>query len=164
VVKDHWDENWAYYREDPVGYFRDIYTAIRTRQYPFFRWHVGGDIPDYQYLAYMIHLAHALPQVKFLTYTKRYELNFANFPIIPENIVFVMSCWPGYPLPSINTDLPRFWVQDGRETRIPEDAFECPGKCETCRKCWNLKKGENVVIKKHGRYKGSPDQLFLCLE
>jgi hypothetical protein len=150
--------NLMVYRGAPTEYFGDIYKIIVKRGYQFFRWHVGGDIPDNYYLANMIRLAYLLPDTKFLAYTKRYEFEWDNFLHIPKNIVFVMSCWPGYPLPDNN--FPKFWVQNGREYRIPENAVPCPGSCESCRICWDLKKGESVVIKKHGQYKGNPDQCY----
>jgi hypothetical protein len=124
----------------------------------FFRWHVGGDIPNQAYFEGMKLVAEAAPNTRFMAYTKRYDLDYHNRPL---NLTIIMSCWPGYKLPK--NSLPRFWVQDNTENRVPADAFKCPGGCETCRKCWFLKVGDNVVIQKHGRYAPDPDQEILPL-
>ena len=47
------------------------------------------------------------------------------------------------------TTLPLAYMQDGTEKRVT-NALECPGNCETCGMCWNLKSlNKNVVFKKH---------------
>ena len=45
---------------------------------------------------------------------------------------------------------PEGTMQDGTETRVPEDAIRCPGNCETCGLCYELPRlGRDVVFHKH---------------
>jgi hypothetical protein len=157
--REQWTENLDTWKQDPLYYFSEIAYACNKRGYEFFRWHVGGDIPNQEYLGGMKFVAELAPNTLFMAYTKRYELNYRDRP---KNLVIIMSCWPGYRLPE--NSLPRFWVQDNTDRRVPASAFQCPGECETCRKCWHLKTGESVVIQKHGRYAPDPGQGVLPLD
>lgn len=142
-----WDENLALLQEDREEYFTQIGEAIARKAFPFFRWHVGGDIVDQDYLDQMCHVAEAFPDTHFMAYTKQYDLRFT----LPENLVVIASMWPGYGDPDRIT-LPRFWMQDGTEYRVPSSAFTCPGSCEECRVCWWLGRStgyQDVMIYKH---------------
>ena len=59
--------------------------------------------------------------------------------------------WPGCDIPSdLRQKYSVAWLDDGTDSRIPEDAMECPGNCETCGACWGLaKRGIDVRFAKH---------------
>lgn len=142
-----WDENFALLQSDRAEYFRQIADAIARRRFAWFRWHVGGDIVDQHYLDQMCHIAEQFFDTQFMAYTKQYDLRYC----VPENLVVIASMWPGYGDPDRIT-LPRFWMQDGTEWRVPPGAFTCPGQCENCRVCWSLGRHgsrRDVVIQKH---------------
>lgn len=147
-VRTAWTENWLIYRASPMDYFGQIRDYLAHTRKAFFRWHVAGDIPDFTYLVWMGWLARQFPGKYFLAHTKRTDLLFdhehpAN---LPENVTLRQSMWPGW-LPEF-TGLPKSWMQDGTEDRVPMDAFECPGHCESCYACW-YKDVPGVVIKFH---------------
>ena len=148
TVNEAWTENTAYYFADPLGFFGDIISAIEKDRPCFFRWHVAGDIPDQQYLNFVIRIAKRFPDIAFLIFTKRYELSYAG---IPDNLSIVFSAWPGYKKPPRKASIAGIaWMNDGTESRVPIDALNCPGSCETCGMCWELKKtGRDVVFHKH---------------
>jgi hypothetical protein len=138
--------NWALAESDPDAYFSDVLAFIRKRSPAFFRFHVSGDIPSQGYLDRVKLLAEACPDVKFLVFTKRYAFDYKG---CPDNLCVVFSCWPGLNLPRRHKG-PRAYMQDGSETRIPDDAIQCPGSCETCGMCWSLRKtGRDVWFPKH---------------
>jgi hypothetical protein len=134
-------------KNDLNKYFLDISQQIfHAKKSPkFFRWHVSGDIISQEYLEGMKSIAAAFPGIKFLAFTKIYSLKFGK---LPENLSIVLSAWPG--LPMYNPyNLPVAYMQDGSEKRV-KNALECPGGCDTCGMCWNLKKiNKNVVFNKH---------------
>lgn len=148
VVRRAWDGNLEFVRENPTGYFEAISAELHSFRKPkeMFRWHVGGDILDQSYLAGMDFVARDNPATRFLAFTKNHLLDFNG---LSGNLVIVRSMWPKWGNPDLN-DLPRAWMQDGSEDRIPEGAFECSHRCDSCALCWHLpERGRDVVFPKH---------------
>jgi hypothetical protein len=133
-VKKAWNDNWNFYLESGWNYFDQIQKYITANKVKYFRWHVGGDIPDSVYYTGMVCVAINNKDTKFLTFTKRV------FPIIyrrviPDNFKVIQSCWPNMPVS--RGKLTKAWMQDGTETRIPKNARICNKKCDECFDCWN---------------------------
>lgn len=148
--REAWSKNLRIAREDMPGYFKQISERLRNarKQPRFFRWHVAGDILNAEYLSGMLAIAREFPAIKFLCFTKKFDLlnGIAGEP----NLQFVLSMWPGMAVPEGLESYPRSWMQDGTEARIPENAIECPGRCDQCGMCWNLSKiGRDVYFHKH---------------
>lgn len=82
-------KNNLIYTCDPQRYFREI-KAWLTLNFPrAFRWHIGGDIKDVFYYHQMIHIAKTFPDIKFLCFTKRFNLvnqEYAKGNIAPDNL------------------------------------------------------------------------------
>ena len=65
------------------------------------------------------------------------------------NLGAIFSAWPRMKIDNPH-DHRIAWMQDGTEDRVPEDAVECPGNCETCGICFRLRKlHRDVVFHKH---------------
>jgi hypothetical protein len=115
---------------------------------PHFRWHVSGDIQDQDYLERMKKTARQYTKIKFLAFTKRLDLTFRY---LPNNLSIIASMWPGWGHPK-SVKLPKAWMQDGFENRIPKKSWECKGSCDECHVCWNLGKKSSyndVILIKH---------------
>ena len=143
-VRKLWDSNLTLAITDQIQYFSSIHRYLKARSPEFFRWHVGGDILNPDYLYGMKVIAADYPKIKFLCFTKMYHLDFVG---CPKNLRMVLSAWPGHPLP--RTSLPVAYMQDGTETRVPENAKECSGACHDCHECWNMKQKDAVVFHVH---------------
>jgi ferredoxin len=144
-VRKAWDENFEDAKKRRFSYFIELSQYLRKHQPKFFRWHVSGDILDQEYLNAMISTARNYPETKFLAFTKMHEFDYSNKP---ENLSIVFSMFPSMPLPAAK--MPMAWVQDGTETRIPNDALACPGHCDNCGLCWNLPVlNKDVYFEKH---------------
>jgi hypothetical protein len=124
--------NWITYQFRSDKYFYLISQFLSGYGGKYFRWHVGGDIPDEGYLTAMCTLAHDYNQIQFACWTKQYEFDYTNLPL---NLNIILSCWPGLSLPK-NIFLSRSWYQDGSETRIPSGGIKCHGHCPECMLCW----------------------------
>ena len=132
-----------------IAYFEQISAYVAKHRPRFFRWHVAGDIPDKDYLRHMKAIAKRHPGTKFLAFTKRHDLALG---VLPGNLSIVLSMWVGFGNPNKNRKQARCWVRDSKDLdhRIPADALECSGNCETCGLCWELRSiGRDVVINKH---------------
>lgn len=148
VVKTAWKTNTDAYHESSADYFKQIRLYILENKVPLFRWHVGGDIPDVVYAQRMFSTATIFPKTKFLCFTKRYDILPAFLTeAIPENLKLIISRWPGDTIPDHARTLPMAWLAE--DSRVPHDAFPCPGKCDICAMCFNLPMMASVVFKKH---------------
>lgn len=150
-----WNNLYAY-RQNPQQFFDDV--AYQTRLFKFARWHSSGDIVDMQYLEGMCKVARKNKDVKYLCFTKKFELVnefLASGKRIPSNLKIVFSAWGEF-IPENPYNLPMTFVEFNKTSinkeankMIPTDAFPCGGKCEDCCACWQLKKGQVVMFKKH---------------
>ena len=151
TVRNAWSENYQVATTDlPFleSYLDKFFSKPNAPR--LFRIHVGGDFFSWDYFCMWIRIAVAHPQTRFLAFTKQTDIIRPTvFGALPKNFALVLSAWPGVPLDEeLRKRLPVAWVDDGKETRIPEDAIRCPGNCETCTSCWALD-GKDVVFKKH---------------
>ncbi len=149
-VKLAWDDNLEFAKNDEHGFFTAIDKYLKTRKKPikFFRWHVAGDILSQSYLNQMNMIATNNPNTRFLAFTKHHGLDFNG---LQENLVIVFSMWAGWgDISVVPVGMPKAWMQDGNETRVPDDALECIGSCSTCGMCWHLPRlKKDVVFYKH---------------
>lgn len=147
-VKKAWRENYDdYLRRGPDVYFDEINCWLNDHSPGYFRWHVGGDIPDWSYFLGILSLANKFPGTQFMMFTKRWDLFPRVFPEIPENLSVILSMWPGLQNPR-RIQLSRAWLS--HDKRIPEYYFKCTGKCDECYKCWDIiRHGYDVVFDLH---------------
>lgn len=152
-VKNRLFENLEAYKEDPDLFFKTIEIAALSAKY--FRYHSSGDIVDYNYLAGMCKVARKAKDCQFLCFTKKFELinqYVDDGHIIPKNLHIVFSCWKEF-IPDNPHKFPTTWVYFPKDEQynelIPKDSIPCTGKCYECHACWQLKKGQSVMFKKH---------------
>ncbi|MBO7509944.1 MAG: hypothetical protein J6T35_02065 [Bacteroidales bacterium] len=148
--------NSAIYHENPQKYFGEILKAVKFLR--FFRWHVGGDIENFQYLDAMVFIAEKTPNCEFLAFTKMYDLvnNYIkNIRPLPKNLRIIFSDWRGaefenpYNLP-VSSPL---WSDGTKGPHCTDKQFMCPGLCEECAEartgCWAAKNGETILFEAH---------------
>ena len=119
----------------------------RRRTNKYFRWHVSGDIVDYNYFENMVAIAKEFPDFTFWTYTKNYDVvdsyvsNNGNSKenAIPENFHVMYSEWDGMPI--VNPyGFPIFTckLKSGNRNHPVEffdSLYKCPGNCDICKAC-----------------------------
>ncbi len=148
--------NSAIYHENPQKYFGEILKEVKSQK--FFRWHVGGDIENFQYLDAMVFVAEKTPTCEFLAFTKMYNLvnNYLkNIGPLPKNLHIIFSDWRGaemdnpYNLP-VSSPL---WPDGTKGPHCTDKQFMCPGSCEECAEewkgCWAAKSGETILFEAH---------------
>ncbi len=141
------------YRDE---FFRQIDNRIsRRRVNKYFRWHVAGDILDYDYFSRMVDIARKHPGFVFWTYTKMYHIvnqYIANGNIVPGNFHIMFSKWDGLAMDNpYNFPVFACRMKDGNVDYIPfESYYKCPGNCDICKQanrgCIN---GENSYADEH---------------
>jgi len=156
ACRNAWDHNYALAMTKRDFYFEFIRATVALGEPELFRWHVSGDIPDADYLVRMIAVAQACPKTRFLCFTKQYGIVAAQpwkgrGARAVKNLNVVVSAWPGLPIPAELRSFPTAWMRDRKnpDPRIPADAVECDGGCDTCGLCWMLEPGRSVVFVKH---------------
>lgn len=128
-------------------------AAITTR---FFRYHVSGDIPNMDYLIYMIKTARDLPGTTFLAFTKQYKIvnqyiDTFGADAIPENLKILFSNWGDWKCENPHS-LPTCEIILKGSEPAPDWKI-CGGNCTDCAcrgvGCWELKPGETIAIFEH---------------
>ena len=116
----------------------------------FFRVHSSGDFFSVAYAEMWKRLAEKHSGIKFLAFTKQFDIiRKADFSAL-NNFSIVLSGWTGVDIPEdLLTKYPAaFCAEKGQQA--PDGCMECPGNCDTCGMCWNLKAtGKNVFFHKH---------------
>lgn len=153
-VRNAWSENLAMMKLDQKKTFDQIEDFLSHRRaHKFFRWHVSGEILNYEYLENMIEIARRHPDWFFWTYTKMYGLinvwcNLNGRENLPKNLSIMFSEWRGMKM-SNPYNFPVFRCVFEDETP-PADWWHCPGNCDVCKQLHRgCIKGENVWIHNH---------------
>lgn len=117
---------------------------IQKRKPSFFRIHASGDfaVPGMgtKYAEMWYRVAKACPETRFLAFTKAFEI-VREVPFYElDNFSLVLSEWTD--ATKAPDDLKEHY-RTSRAVEKLEDArpneMVCPGNCETCGMCWNLK-------------------------
>lgn len=153
-IKKCYKENLDHYLKDSKSYFDDIIAQINKPLiiYKYIRWHSSGDIVDFNYLLGMIRVAKACKSVKFLAFTKKYDLvnkYLDEGGELPKNLKIVFSGWDESWKVDNPYNLPIALVRFKNDKRDFSKYKECIGKCYDCVACWKLKKGQTIVFDKH---------------
>ena len=154
-----WLNNADILTGDRPRYFAAIRQFLEEKRPTRFRWHVAGDIPDREYLDEMIRIARAFGDVRFLAFTKSYNLLHKQATDLPANLTIRVSAWPGcrwrsYQSAVLAKGYPVSWMVNPRESdsgyaqSVPCSAKLCPGSCETCDLCWR-KRTQDVKLMAH---------------
>lgn len=153
-----YSENTMMALNDPDRYFRRIQDYLNDSVISVFRFHVAGEIPNYDYLVRMNQLANNNPTVTFYFYSKRYkwmekleaETGFA------DNLIPLVSPWhDDYSNPC---GFNEFIYDDGTDDRL-KSVIHCPAvdkkgnssgmTCAKCRRCFSKKKGVVTAVYAH---------------
>lgn len=167
-VREAWAENEAIARRCDVSVARQINAWLTLWQPKAFRIHVGGDFFSVGYLAEWCAIAEANPNVKFFAFTKQFDVlrEYLNrCGDIPKNLSIILSAWTPdsfswCPPEDLLKKFPAAWVVgSARDERVVGDVrkelkrgklIPCSGNCESCGKCFALKKRNgDVVFQKH---------------
>lgn len=141
-VRKAWGDNSEAFREFPLASCAEAYTYIKKHNVPYFRIHVAGDFLNQRHLDSWGIIGFLTPDTQYMVNTKMFDLDYT---LLPKNIHVRFSMWPGQPIPE--STLPKAWLDDGTDTRIPQDAIECSGYCDSCLECYLGDK--DVVFKLH---------------
>lgn len=156
-AQDAQRHNYDCYVNDSESYFNDIISFLNDSliTFKFFRWHTVGDIVDDNYFLGMIKTAKKCKQVKFLCFTKKFDIvnNYVNNGgVIPNNLKIVFSAWHK----AFKVDNPHnfpvayvFFKKQELNPDIPVLAIPCKGHCPECLACWSLKNGQSVFFNQH---------------
>ena len=148
-------KNLRIYNENPTVFFEQIENYLKYSGYRYMRFFDSGDIPDANFFVGMIKLVKHLPNVRFMAFTKKYEIvnNYiANGGVIPTNLTIIFSAWNKnwkfdnpYNFPVAYVD----FKNSNFNPEFPADVQECVGHCSICYKCWHLQECESVVFHQH---------------
>ena len=151
-VKKCYENNLKSFMENQTQTEKDIIKQLTKTKYV--RVHASGDFVNMAYLKMIVNIAKTLPMVKFMTYTKKYELvntYIASGNKIPKNLKIIFSIWENFPMdnpynmPTAFTEL----KTGSSDNRKLEKTISCLNDCDACYKCWNIKNGQQVLFHQH---------------
>lgn len=155
-VKSCYAENLQTFLDNPLQAENDILMQLPHVESDLFtlytRIHSSGDFVNMEYLHMIISICNKRPYMKFLAFTKKYDLineYLINYGELPENLTIVYSHWQGYNMDNKWFNMPIAMVKEYSDVDIQDDAIACTGHCETCYKCWYMTSGQQVVFNKH---------------
>jgi hypothetical protein len=151
-TREAYNRNLEIFRNDSAEYWKQIDDVLYANR--FFRFHVAGDIPTYDYLLDMIETVRNNPHCETLVFTKRYYMvnkALESGVKLPNNLHLVFSEWEGMDMPNPYNLPVAHVIFKGEE---PESNWKiCTGNCLECAKgranCWTLKNGEHVAFHEH---------------
>lgn len=151
AVRKCYGENLETFLNNPEQAKLDILSQMPY--IGFCRIHASGDFVNETYLDMIIDICTKLPNVKFMAYTKKYEMfnqYLETVGELPENLKIIFSKWDDFPMDNRH-NFPTAYVslKHGNIDTIPVDAMPCDGECSKCYKCWMLEAGESVVFNEH---------------
>lgn len=151
-VRDSYQKNLDILNEDAGAYWAQVKAGAMVNR--FFRYHVSGDIPNFEYFVNMVKLAEELPHTEFLAFTKQYEIvnDFLYYGFkIPQNLKIIFSNWGAWKCDNPH-NLPVCEVIFKGEEPAPNWEI-CGGNCTECALngvgCWNVSKGDTIAIHEH---------------
>jgi hypothetical protein len=134
-VRNAWNINSEAFRKDPWEATNEVLDFINKHDSKYFRIHVAGDFLNQDHFNAWENLCAIKHDCHFMVNTKMFDLNYAYHS---PNMHIRFSMWPGQLIPE--SYMPKAWVQDGSEMRIPADAIECAGNCDKCLVCYETNK------------------------
>lgn len=154
-----WANNTLLAKYDMDRFFNEIQSFIDNNMVSAIRYHSFGEIPSYEYLLKMVELATNNADVKFYTYTKRYEWlerYVREHYLLPSNLVINVSIWHN------NYNNPygfaEFIYDDGTDEEIAK-LPHCPAvdkngnetgfTCAKCKRCLRAKNGDRIAVYSH---------------
>lgn len=156
-VQGAYYRNWRLWNENPDLFFEQVYYEIKFSGLTYIRYFDSGDIISMDFFDRMVKLCKKTPDVKYMAFTKKYELvndHISNNGELPDNLNIMFSSWDkmwDIPNPH-NLGIAYVDFKDKRlNPDFPKNTFRCPGKestCSACKICWN-KNLKAVVFEQH---------------
>lgn len=144
TISEAWHRNGRILEKNEDLFFWQFEAFLNKKQPHFFRWFVGGGVPNQSFLDRTKKLAERTPFTKVVMFDKGYDSGY-DYSGSPSNMEVILSTWPGMPLPGREYgEFRRSWLDIDK--RKPADGLLCSGHCSTCGLCWNLSKVQRDVI------------------
>lgn len=120
----------------------------------YFRYFVGGDIVNRDFLNMMIEIANICKNCRFLAFTKNYKIINEYITAVgnlPQNLIIIFSEWNDQEMQNPH-NLPTSKVIKNIND-LPPAGLLCGGDCSNCIcrgvGCWQLSNGQTIHFLKH---------------
>lgn len=129
-------KNTALFLYDRDEYFRQIdsfLSSLPETEIHLFRWHVAGEIVDYDHFSRMVEIARKHPDFYFWSYTKMHtivNMYIAKNGMLPDNFTMMFSQWDDEIIYN-PYNLPVFHSMPAE--KVSGKNWICPGNCDICK-------------------------------
>ena len=161
-------ENLKYFiSNDNETFITEFCKALKANGNKLFRFFTIGDILNKRFFKCMIEIARRMPDVKFWSYTKKYNIvnNWVNdhgIESFPQNLTIIFSHWLNedgtyFPMENPYSFPTSEFIPYGKEYLAETVTHICPCSnpnvlttCATCdHACYTLKHGESMALLEH---------------
>lgn len=161
-------ENLAFFLKHDSETFVDMFCEmLKANGNELFRYFTIGDIVNSRFFACMAEIARRMPDVKFWSYTKKYNIinkwcNVNGIENFPENLTIIFSHWLNengeyFPMENPYNFPTSEFIPLGKEHLTANITHICPcsnpdviATCATCdHACYTLKHGESMALLEH---------------
>lgn len=146
--------NAAILVKDRDRYFDEISKSLFKDR--FFRWHVGGEIVDLDYLERMVKVAQENSHCTFLVFTKMYDIvneYMDKHHEMISNLRVLFSAWEGVEMNNPYNFPTTHVMRTEEQAKAHKGAKFCSGNCTECARvgelCWVAKQGEEILFPIH---------------
>ena len=160
-VRRAYTKNETIYKNNPSDFFLQLQEFFTDNNINYFRYHVSGDIPDYDYFCRIVRNSLLFPKIQFCLYTKKYfereDDNYINDyckkygkESIPNNLHILYSSLENEPINNpYSFNVCWYQPKDKSEKRVSKNAIECTGYCPECLACYNVNKHHRDIVINH---------------
>lgn len=106
----------------------------------YIRLHSSGDFYNQEYFNKWNEIARCNPDIKFLAYTRNYDIDFSN-KVDNFNIFYSTD----KTTIKMNNTLKQIAIVYNKNEKINDDTKICNSKCKTCKYCFNTKMNVNFI-------------------
>ena len=145
-TKIAWRENFELAKNNLNSFENQLADKLNRTRKSFFRIHVAGDFFSQEYLDIWKSICRKFPNINFLAFTKAFSLDYSKRP---RNLKIIWSVMPNMPALPATCKGSRAYAGGIDQKRKNERILKCPGNCEGCGMCWNMKGSESVNFEIH---------------
>ena len=149
-TKKAYDRNFRIAKDNLKELKKQLINYLRDYKQNYFRIHVAGDFFSQEYLDMWKEICKEFINIKFLAYTKAYNLKFTNKS---ENLEIVFSTFDTMEKNIDELLMNKFKMpiaRAGTENPDKEKYLSCAYNCSICKYCWHLSElKKNVFFKYH---------------
>lgn len=145
-----YDRNFRVAKENLDNLKQQLLDYLKNYKRQYFRIHVSGDFYSQKYLNMWIEICKENPDIRFMSFTKCYSLDYSNKP---DNLEIIFSTFDNMPKGTSDKIKKKYnkpIALAGESNPEKNYYLKCIDDCGACKSCWHLSEnGKGVFFEYH---------------